>query len=55
MKQYYPELPFKEVLCFQLQIAVRDHIEDIDDVWNIVRRGVYVDVTTMCMYSWQAV
>lgn len=42
-------------MCFQLQVAVRDHTEDIDDGWTIIRRGMYVGMTTMCMYSWQAV
>lgn len=35
-------IALKGVLCFQLQIIVGAHTEDIDDGWNIVRRGVYV-------------
>lgn len=34
-------IALKGVLCFQLQIIIGGH-EDIDDGWNIVRRGVYV-------------
>lgn len=54
-KTILSRIALKWILCFQLQIAVRDHTEDTDDGWNIIRRGMYVDMTTICMYSWQAV
>lgn len=54
-KTILSRIALKGVLCLQLHIAVRHHTEDIDNGWTVVRRGMYVDVTTMCMYSWQAV
>lgn len=33
-------IALKGVLCFQLRIVLGSYTENIDDGWNIVRRGV---------------